>query len=282
MIKIEELLVVKGLYEPIEITYKDNKDLSKIISNDEDHQDIIIDCYCLECGVKRVFKGETIFDPSLNRGGLKITDKVDGLEKALFKGYLNKHYPLKFKCSYKEEHIIYFDLITTNDKMIKIGQYPSDADLYLPEIKKYEKVLDKNLYKEFRRALLLHSYGIGIGAFVYLRRIIEQILYNQFKDVSNKIQLSEQEFINLKFNEKIERLIDYLPQSLVKNKNMYGIVSKGIHELSEEECLNYFNFIRNGIELILDDIVAKKVRIAKEKEVEVFVAKTTGELRGNR
>lgn len=35
--------------------------------------------------------------------------------------------------------------------------------------------------------------------------------------------------------DKIKLLKDYLPQMLVDNKVVYGIMSKGIHELSEEE-----------------------------------------------
>ena len=35
----------------------------------------------------------------------------------------------------------------------------------------------------------------------------------------------------------------------MRNKNLYGIVSKGIHELSEEEFLAMFPCIRTGIDI---------------------------------
>ena len=35
------------------------------------------------------------------------------------------------------------------------------------------------------------------------------------------------------------------------------MVSK-VHELSEEECMKYFQVLKDGIVMILDDIVAKK------------------------
>ena len=56
-------------------------------------------------------------------------------------------------------------------------------------------------------------------------------------------------------------------------------MSKGIHELSEDECREMFPYIRAGIELILDDLLAERERKAKEKMFEKFVAKKTGELR---
>lgn len=85
--------------------------------------------------------------------------------------------------------------------------------------------------------------------------------------------------MRLKFDEKIEALKPYLPEVLVANKNIYGIVSKGIHELSEEECREMFPYIKAGIELILDSLLAEKERKSKEKIFEKFVAKKTGELK---
>ena len=38
---------------------------------------------------------------------------------------------------------------------------------------------------------------------------------------------------------------------LVKNTTIYGILSKGIHELSEEECRKYFPVVKQCIYQIL-------------------------------
>lgn len=60
---------------------------------------------------------------------------------------------------------------------------------------------------------------------------------------------------------------------------MYGIVSKGVHELSEEECREMFPYTKAGIELVLDDFLAEKERKEKEKVFGKFVAQKTGELK---
>jgi hypothetical protein len=52
--------------------------------------------------------------------------------------------------------------------------------------------------------------------------------------------------------EKIELLQSYLPPLLIEMKFIYSIMSKGVHSLSEEECLEYFKPLRVGIELILE------------------------------
>jgi hypothetical protein len=46
---------------------------------------------------------------------------------------------------------------------------------------------------------------------------------------------------------------------------MYGILSKGIHELSEEDCLKAFPAVKIGIEIILD---AKLHAEAERKKLE--------------
>ncbi|MEL0619623.1 hypothetical protein [Psychrobacter proteolyticus] len=45
---------------------------------------------------------------------------------------------------------------------------------------------------------------------------------------------------------------------------MYSILSKGIHELSENDCLKVFPIIKIGIEIILDEKIEK---MNKEKKL---------------
>ena len=97
--------------------------------------------------------------------------------------------------------------------------------------------------------------------------------------MAESLGISREDFERLKFDVKIDTLKDYLPEVLVANKNVYGIVSKGIHELSEDECREMFPYIKAGIELILDALLAEKERKAKEKLFEKFVAQKTGELK---
>ncbi len=61
---------------------------------------------------------------------------------------------------------------------------------------------------------------------------------------------------------KIELLKNYLPDILVEHKEYYSVVSKGIHELSEDECLEHFNILKMGIEVILDE----KIELRKKQE----------------
>lgn len=55
----------------------------------------------------------------------------------------------------------------------------------------------------------------------------------------------------------------------MENRIIYSVLSKGIHELSEEECLYSFEPLKLGIELILDEkkeIVERKKKIDEAKK----------------
>lgn len=150
-----------------------------------------------------------------------------------------------------------FDILVHWDvekqRITKVGQFPSIADIHIGEIKQYNKVLSKEQMREFTKGIGLAANGVGVGSFVYLRRIFEGLIYDTAQEIVANGELDKVKFDQSRMNEKINLIKNYLPDFLVKNKTIYNILSKGIHELSEKECLDYFNVVRQGIELILDE-----------------------------
>jgi len=150
-----------------------------------------------------------------------------------------------------------------NGKIIKIGQLPSIADLANTETKKYKKI-NQEIYTELNRAIGLSAHGIGVGAFVYLRRIVEKhIVQSELEKLSSANIIQEKDFENIRFTDKLAIIKDSLPDFLINNPKIYSILSKGIHELDEKECRTYFPVLRNAIEIILDEQIEK---IEKEKK----------------
>lgn len=165
----------------------------------------------------------------------------------------------------------YYDKITIavfhNPKdsiLIKVGQYPSVADIHIGQVKQYDKVLEKPIMREFTKAIGLAANGVGIGSFVYLRRIFENLVFQAF-DEAKKDGAAIEQFESLRMEEKIKSLKGYLPLFIVENNSIYGILSKGIHELTEEECLAYFDCMRKSIELILDE---RLEQLEKKKKID--------------
>lgn len=164
-------------------------------------------------------------------------------------------------------------LLSEDRSIMKIGQYPTIADVHIGQIQDYKGVLSKEELKEFTRAIGLAANGVGIGSFVYLRRIFENLIQSAYEQALKEDAIDREQYARGRMNDKIALLHDYLPGTLVEIKEVYGILSKGIHELSEEECLLYFDTMRNGIELILDDKLEQKKKEQKRKETLESISK---------
>jgi len=198
--------------------------------------------------------------------------------------YVPVYFRKSIKCALKKHEIVFFFYLEyneSNDVMIltKVGQNPSMADLYSGDKLKYKTVLDNDMYLEYTKALGLYAHGVGIGSFTYLRRIIEKLTYNIYEENKAQIHITETNFDKLRLKERIDALKGFLPDILVREKNIYEILSKGIHELDEDECNRAFSVLKTGIDLILDDILAMKDRKEKEEQLNKDIAEMTSKYR---
>lgn len=187
---------------------------------------------------------------------------------------------INIKCK-RYNNIFTFSIFYNAEKrlLLKIGQYPSIADFHIYEIKQYDKLLSNDVLKEFTKAIGLAANGVGIGSFVYLRRIFENLILESFEEAKQEGKVEEETFSRSRMDEKIELLKDYLPSFLVENKSIYSILSKGIHELDENTCLKYFETMKLGIEIILDQKLEKKKQKDKEEEAKKRIAQLNGKLK---
>lgn len=165
------------------------------------------------------------------------------------------------------------------DIIEKVGQYPSVADIQIAQIKHYSKVLDEQYMKDFTKAIGLAANGVGTGSFVYLRRIFEHLVFEIARQAIAEGEIDEKKILTARMDEKIEMLKNHLPDVLVTNKALYGVLSKGIHELSEDECLDYFSVVREIIELILDEFEFARKKAERLKQANVKLATVVGKVK---
>ena len=149
----------------------------------------------------------------------------------------------------------------------KVGQYPSIADMQLFDISKYRTILCKDNYRELTRAVRLYANGIGCGSFVYLRRILERLIDEKRKEyaMADAQNWDQEQYEKQAVNKRIEFLEEkgfvIIPKELqpIKTK-LYGVLSKGVHECSDEECSELFPYLKNAIKSILDEQIEQKER----------------------
>jgi len=178
----------------------------------------------------------------------------------------NQVYAVTLKCSRNKEHELFYVVKVHDNAIQKIGQFPSIADLQLQNLKKYSKVLGNDRYKEFTKAVGLSAHGIGVGSFVYLRRIFESLVEEAHVSAVGSGDIDEELYQRGRVADRIEMLRGFVPDFLADHPKLYSILSKGIHELSEDECLKHFPVVKVGIELILDDKLEVLRRQQKLKE----------------
>lgn len=168
--------------------------------------------------------------------------------------------------------------------LIKVGQYPSLKDLQLFDTQKYRNILGKN-YIDYTLALALYADGIGAGSFVYLRRILEHFVEEIHSDCIKQCDeavaagsgsaFNEEEYKGLRFNDKIAYLEKNYHKTIIPSElndirgAIYGVISKGIHKSTEQECLQLFPSAKYIIDTFIEEKIQKKAkqeRLAKAKK----------------
>lgn len=228
-----------------------------------------IDCYCPKC------KTESVFLSIDNRprdfqgmyAAFRANEETDmGIQKA-------------FRCSRNGDHLIYFYMTIQGSKITKSGQMPSHADLTVSRLDGFKKVISPEILNELKKAFGLISHGVGVGSFVYLRRVIERFIVEPAHQTAKASgDWDEVSYQNSRFGEKIARLRDRLPEFLVNNKAVYGVISKGIHELSENECKEFFPVVSEIILHVLTDMKADRDKQLARLEMEKALNKITAKL----
>ena len=156
--------------------------------------------------------------------------------------------------------------------MRKIGQYPSMADMQFFECTKYRRIL-KSHYPDYSRALGLFASGIGCGSFVYLRRVFEFLVERLHNECKREQGWNEAEYKRIDFNEKI-RMIEEFGKVIIPNElkqvrtKIYGVLSKGVHQSSDQECLEIFSYVKYALEIIMDEQLAQLEKETKLKELQ--------------
>jgi hypothetical protein len=179
--------------------------------------------------------------------------------------------------------LVYFGHTDTKDKngyleivIQKVGQIPAWS---IEMDKELEKLLGTHA-DYYKRGLINESQGYGIGAHAYFRRITEDIIDDLLDLIYDLIEPAEKEKYKTVLDqtkltrvtqEKIDLVKDLLPDSLKPDGvNPLGVLhsalSEGLHELSDEECMEQAELIRNSLVFLINQII--KTRTATKSFTE--------------
>jgi hypothetical protein len=166
-----------------------------------------------------------------------------------------------------------FDSPPNSDNMIiylqKIGQYPQ-LYKWKKDGSDFNIVLDSIDAKEdYRYAIMSSEDGYYIGAYTYLRRVLEKYLlkkyklavHEQDKKVLGKAK-DDKVFEKMPYEEKKDLLKDYIVDECKEyGKLYYENVSAGIHKFDELYCKENYNTFINALDIIIE---AENIKRKKE------------------
>jgi len=158
----------------------------------------------------------------------------------------------------------------------KIGQWPAIERKPTAEVHNYLTREDRELYG---KALDNLAFGYGIGAYAYLRRIVENEIKRLVKDISDleydgadKVKEAWEAYqSNHQMNTLIDSISPMLPSSLKEIggnpiRTLYQQTSGGIHEFPEEECLEKAMDIDKLLQYTIKRIYSMKQEFKEARE----------------
>lgn len=191
-------------------------------------------------------------------------------------GYPGRFGTASLSCARVSTHVINIWVGLTKWFVEKVGQDPSHADIANDQSKPYRSVLSKADAAEFHMATGLAAHGVGIGSFVYLRRIFERLIWQRFDEFEVTESWDRADFTKLPMGEKVALMKNHLPDFLVENFRLYSIMSLGVHELSEEQCIAFFPILRESTLTILDEDKRKKAELERRASLKKAIQNFEG------
>jgi hypothetical protein len=171
---------------------------------------------------------------------------------------------IRIECARSPSHraTFYFDTPGLSSFAIKIGQSPSITDFKLGDLSEFKQGMSIEQRREFVRATNAAAHGFNVAACIYYRRVFESVLLEASKEHMSKHGMDEwPEFKVARTDERIRLVKECLPQFMSEHPQLYGVLSLGVHELSEEQCAAELPMFRKAIELIMRD----RVTVARQK-----------------
>lgn len=271
---VVEWLLERPLYSPIDLENDADRAVKSILEYSS-----TLDLFCPGCRQNATFK------PIVTA---ETKEKTAEEERLVRIGHFGGNYfPLavwhlpyfskRITCTRKHHHVD-FHFVMKDKSLIKIGQYPSLADIAIGDTSQFDKALGEERLRELNKAIGLASHGVGIGSYVYLRRVFESLIEEAHTKAASISGWNEEEYEKSRMKEKVSLLKDFLPDFIVQHPEMYSILSLGVHELTEDECLKYFEALKSAILVIAEDRLHKIQQEKRLKTASQAISDIAGDL----
>jgi hypothetical protein len=219
-----------------------------------------LELHCDVCDGLRTFENQNQYSPSL---GANADAEYVSLD------YLCRN----CKESEKRYYLVFWGAGATGEVQ-KIGEFPTFSP---PTPRRLFDLIGEDHREMFLKGRRAENRGLGIGAYAYYRRIVEDqkdAIIDEIIQVAKKVGASAETLKALaelkdekQFKTAIEKLKKGFPESLLIDGChnplllLHNSLSKGIHELTDQECLQ----LATSIRVVLSELAERIANMLKEK-----------------
>lgn len=140
--------------------------------------------------------------------------------------------------------------------------------------------------EEFLKGRRCENQGLGVGAFIYYRRVVENQKNRILEEIikvsekvgadESKIQILKEALSESQFSTALKNAKDAIPESLLINGHsplllLHSALSEGVHALSDEKCLE----LASSIRIVLSEL---SDRLSQALKDEAELSKALGTL----
>jgi len=176
---------------------------------------------------------------------------------------------VQFHCARCKEGRYKFMYRVADDgkSIIKVGQYPPWS-IEIP--KAVQRLLGVHA-EDYRKGMANEAIGYGVGAFAYYRRVVENVIDDLLGQIESLIAESGEreayhaQLANISGSQSAQKRIDVVKDLLPASLRQGGLnpldvlhdaLSVGLHEGTDEDCLNMAMMIRESLVYLIREIDA--------------------------
>ena len=224
--------------------------------------------------------------PSEDCNGVRFFRCISGRNEIISESY--KYVYITYRCSNCQEHQKIYSIAVKLDnesessgELYKFGELPTYGPPTPPRLVKLIGP-DRDTFLKGRRC---ENQGLGIGAFIYYRRVVENQknrILNEIIKVSEKLGAPSEKISTLRkavdetqFSKALDMAKDVIPESLLINGHspillLHSALSEGVHALSDSDCLS----LASSVRIVLGEL-SERLSQALKDEAELSKALST-------
>jgi len=251
---VADWFVKLPLYSPVDIGSNSSSAVKAILTST-----LSVDFYCPCCKKESTFQGILSPDTQNSVASEMMAIKSFGIASGFWSQTI---FSKQLACP-RAGHKATFYFQVEEGKLVKVGQYPSIADIHYGERLEFSAALGEARTREIDKAMELAAQGKGMGALVYLKKLVDSL--TQDANTGDAVLWAQDDSYHQRFAKLSAQAKSAIPEFLLQHPELYAVLDSDLQALSEEECLKEVEGLKTTVFFLADQKVAQ-VRLAKRLE----------------